>query len=151
MTASTAELGEHECWMLLRQARVGRLAIAVGGAPDVFPVNHVVDHGTIVFRTAEGTKLAALATQPSVAFEVDGYDQETNQAWSVVVKGRAGEVRDQYEQLDVESLEVTPWHAGAKDRFVRIEPLEVTGRRFEVTDPNSWSSVLTGRPRTELD
>lgn len=151
MGASDSELAEHECWALLRQAQIGRLAVAAGGQPDVFPVNHVVDHGTLVFRTAEGTKLAAVVTAPDVAFEVDGYEQQSNLAWSVVVKGRASEVRGQYDQLEMESLEVTPWQGGAKPRFIRIEPLEVTGRRFEVADPSTWTSILTGSPRTETD
>jgi len=28
-------------------------------APDLFPINYVVDGGTVVFRTAEGTNLPA--------------------------------------------------------------------------------------------
>jgi len=151
MNTSDAALAEHECWALLRQAAFGRLAVAVGGQPDVFPVNHVVDHGTIVFRTAEGTKLAALSAASNVAFETDGYDRQTNRAWSVVVKGRASEVRGQYEQLEMESLQVAPWQAGAKPRFIRIEPQEVTGRRFEVADPSAWTSPLTGSPQTHSD
>lgn len=41
----------------------------------------------MVFRTGEGTKLA-LSGNP-VAFEVDGYDPETNRAWSAVINGAA--------------------------------------------------------------
>jgi hypothetical protein len=28
-----------------------------------------------------------------------------------------------------------PWHAAPKHRFVRIEPEDISGRRFEVVDP----------------
>ena len=84
-------LSTNQCWELLRESPVGRLAVVVDGSPDIFPVNPVVDHGTIVFRTTAGTKLAA-AKGRDVAFEVDGYDAGTAQAWSVVVKGRAYEV-----------------------------------------------------------
>lgn len=52
------ELSDAHSWALLRQAVVGRLAVIVDGAPDNFPVNHQVDHGSVVFRTAAGTKLA---------------------------------------------------------------------------------------------
>ena len=68
-------LEPDRCWARLGHARVGRLAISVAGRPDVFPVNFVVDHGTVVFRTAEGTKFAAGALGRPVAFEVDGYDR----------------------------------------------------------------------------
>lgn len=128
------ELDDSESWALLREAMVGRLAVVVDDRPDVFPVNHVVDHGTLVFRTAEGTKLAAAVDQ-HVAFEVDGYDPTSGQAWSVVVKGRAREVKQLDDMLDAIGLPLFPWHASPKPRFVRIEPLEVTGRRFHTTVP----------------
>lgn len=51
------ELSAAESWALLRRAVVGRLALTVDGRPEIFPVNHMVDHGTVVFRTAVGTKL----------------------------------------------------------------------------------------------
>ncbi len=51
-------LDPNECWALLRGSVVGRLAISIANHPDIFPINYVVDHGTVVFRTAEGTKLA---------------------------------------------------------------------------------------------
>ena len=54
---TTEVLGEPACWELLEGASVGRLAVDVAGQPDIFPVNFVVDRGSIVFRTAAGTKL----------------------------------------------------------------------------------------------
>lgn len=128
------ELGESECWVLLREAVVGRLAVVVDGAPDVYPVNHVVDGGTVVFRTAEGTKLAA-AVGEQVAYEVDGYDAGTGQAWSVVLKGRATQVHGLYDVIDTMDLPLQPWHAGPKPRLVRIEPVSVTGRQFRTDVP----------------
>src|SRR5690348_8803731 len=85
-------LEPHECWQLLRSTEVGRLAVAVMNQPDIFPVNYVVDHGSVVFRTAEGTKLAAATLGQGVAFEVDGYEPGNGEAWSVVLKGRAVEI-----------------------------------------------------------
>jgi len=134
MSATTppVRLAEHECWLLLREAMVGRLAVVVDGAPDVFPVNHVVDHGTLVFHTSEGTKLAAAVGQ-QVAYEVDGYDTDGGEAWSVVVHGVAREVRELHEAIDALRLPLFPWHAEPKPRLVRIEPASVTGRRFQTT------------------
>jgi len=128
-------LDEEECWSLLGGEEVGRLAIAIMNVPDVFPVNFVVDRRTVVFRTAEGTKLAASVHGRAVAFEVDGYEPAVGRAWSVVVKGHGYEIERMEELFAAMDLPLFPWHAGPKGRFVRIQPLEITGRRFHV-DPD---------------
>ncbi|HZB40295.1 MAG TPA: pyridoxamine 5'-phosphate oxidase family protein [Ilumatobacter sp.] len=126
------ELDEHQCWELLRSQEVGRLAVAIANHPDIFPINYVVDHASVVFRTAEGTKLAAAVLGESVAFETDG--ESDGEAWSVVIKGRALEIERMYELFDALELPLYPWHVGPKHRFVRILPEVVTGRRFRVVD-----------------
>ena len=40
-----------ECWRLLAGQELGRVAVLVDGAPEIYPVNHIVDSETIVFRT----------------------------------------------------------------------------------------------------
>src|SRR5262245_66600837 len=85
-------LSTSESWGLLREAVVGRLAVMVDDQPDIFPVNYLVDHGSIVFRTAEGTKLASSVGR-LVAFEVEGYDSSSGEARSVVNKGTARGVK----------------------------------------------------------
>jgi len=126
------ELDEHQCWDLLRSQEVGRLAVAIANHPDIFPINYVVDHATVVFRTAEGTKLAAAVLGESVAFEIDG--ETDGEAWSVVIKGTAVEIERMYELFDAVELPLYPWHVAPKHRFVRILPELVTGRRFRVAD-----------------
>ena len=58
-------LSEDDSWQLLASADVVRIAVAVAGDVEVFPINSVVDGRTVVFRTAEGTKLAAVAVSGS--------------------------------------------------------------------------------------
>ena len=120
----------HECFELLRGGEVGRLAISRPAHPEVFPVNYAVDHGTVVFRTAPGTKLDALLLERDVTFEVDGYERERGDAWSVIVKGRAERVEAAHERFDAVDLPLFPWQTGPKPQFVRVVPVEVTGRRF---------------------
>jgi len=143
------ELSAADSWALLRHAVVGRLAVVVDERPEIFPVNHLVDRGSLVFRTAAGTKLAG-AVGRWVAFEVDGYDLETVSAWSVVVKGTAREVNRLYDVLDVFELPLFPWHSSPKPHFIRIEPDSITGRRFEVTG-GARSTVLPGPTRHAAD
>jgi nitroimidazol reductase NimA-like FMN-containing flavoprotein (pyridoxamine 5'-phosphate oxidase superfamily) len=132
-------LSSEECLELLRGETVGRLAVAIRDHPDIFPINYAVDRGAVVFRTAEGTKLAASVLGRGVAFEVDGLDAVAGVAWSVVVKGHAVEIERLSDVLDALDLPLFPWHAAPKHRFVRIEPVEITGRTFEVVDPAVWS------------
>jgi hypothetical protein len=123
------ELTSSQSWQLLRDAPIGRLAVVVDGRPHIFPVNHLVDRGSVVFRTAEGTKLLASVGQ-HVAYEVDGTDQATGQVWSVVLTGRAHEVKQLHALVDALHLPLFPWQGGPKPRIVRIEPDRTTGRRF---------------------
>ncbi|MGE0877990.1 MAG: pyridoxamine 5'-phosphate oxidase family protein [Acidimicrobiia bacterium] len=123
-----------DCWKLLREADVGRLAVSIAGHPDIFPINHIVNDGAVMFRCQAGTKLAAAVLGQSVAFEIDGYDAWTGDAWSVVVKGRAIEL-EKYADIDAaESLPLFSWAAFPKPHWVRIEPDEITGRRFHVVN-----------------
>ncbi len=150
-TADASEvLSTSECWSRLRGTPVGRLAVVVHGHPDIFPVNHLVDHGSLLFRTAEGTKLAGAVGHP-VAFEVDGYGLDTGTAWSVVVKGLAAEVTRMDDVIDVMGYPLFPWHMSHKPHFIRIEPVSVTGRRYVVAG-GAFSPYRPGldRERVEL-
>jgi nucleotide-binding universal stress UspA family protein len=128
-------LTDTECWSLLRSAAVGRLGVTVKGRPDIFPVNHVVHRESIVFRTSQGSKLDACVDQP-VAYEVDGFDTASGDAWSVVIKGTAKDLRERDEIMRALRLPITPWPGDPKPRIVQIDPDpgpgSVTGRRFHV-------------------
>jgi nitroimidazol reductase NimA-like FMN-containing flavoprotein (pyridoxamine 5'-phosphate oxidase superfamily) len=123
-------LSPRDCWELLASTPLGRLGVLVDSAPEIYPVNHVVDGETIVFRTEGGEKLRGLDRSPSVCFEVDGFDPAEHTGWSVLVKGRAREVTAAEEERRLLELELTYWSVGPKPVWVRIEPVEVTGRRI---------------------
>lgn len=140
-------LDHQECWGLLRTAEVGRLAVLLDDGPDLIPVNYVVDHGSVVFRTAATSRAGDASVNHPVAFEVDGYDAATREAWSVVLRGEAEEVRDFYEWLEALDLPLYPWHNEPKPRFVRLAPGALTGRRFPVSDSTAWATPTTGARR----
>lgn len=124
-----AVLSAEECWNLLARGELGRLAVAVAGEPDIFPVNYVIDGPRVFFRTAPGSKLVDLAANPRVAFEVDEYDD--TYAASVVVKGIAKRLELQREIDVVDALPLTPWIPTLKYRWVQITPVSISGRRFD--------------------
>lgn len=123
-------LDETTCWQLLETHYVGRLAVSIANQPEIFPVNYVVDGRTLVFLTGEGTKLAAAVLGAGVAFEIDGADPLFHTGWSVLVRGRAREVEALDELMVVEELPLAAWGPADKRRWVRVEPLTVSGRRI---------------------
>jgi hypothetical protein len=132
------ELSESECWTLLRTVDVGRFAAPTrGGGVDIFPVNHVVDQGSIVFRTAAGTKVTDAVEASEVAFEADNaacsYDEQLDDPWSVVVHGVAELITIQTDLFDSFELTVRPWHVSNKPYFIRLVPTSVSGRRFHMS------------------
>ncbi len=127
-------LDDDACWDLLRSQPVGRLAVAIAGEVEIFPINYLVHERQIVFKSAQGSKLAALAANARVSFEIDGYTPESGEAWSVVIKGVAYELQRFSEIYEAEELPLFPWNASPKDFFVTIRPREMAGRRFTVVE-----------------
>ncbi|MBJ7338110.1 pyridoxamine 5'-phosphate oxidase family protein [Mycolicibacterium sp.] len=122
-------LSVTQCWDLLSSVPLGRLVTSVDGHAAIFPVNFAVQHRTILFRTAEGTKLVSAAINHEVLFEADGHDAA--EGWSVIVKGSARVLHDDEDLDEAERAELRSWTASTKQHFVRILPLNVTGRRFQ--------------------
>lgn len=127
-TQPISVLSESECWNLLSSAALGRLVTSVDGQPEIFPVNFVVQHRTVLFRTSEGTKLVSAAINNNVLFEAD--DHNAVEGWSVIVRGMARTLRTDAEVDEAERAQLLPWTATVKQHYVRIRPLSVTGRRF---------------------
>ncbi|OJZ72848.1 pyridoxamine 5'-phosphate oxidase [Mycobacterium paraffinicum] len=123
----------NECWDLIAGVTLGRLVTSVGGQPEIFPVNYAVQRHTVLFRTAEGTKLVSTAINNRVLFEVD--DHNVAEGWSVIIKGTARSLRSNEDIEEAERAQVLPWTATDKSHFVRIIPEIVTGRRFRFGAP----------------
>lgn len=132
------EMTTEECWDRLRAAGAGRVAVSVGTTPDIFPVNYLIRDDEIVIRTEAGTKLAAATLMNAVAFEIDEIDPVAKTGWSVVVKGHGREATKIAELEALEELDMDPWVATPKPRWLVITPHEVTGRRVPDHDtPNT--------------
>jgi len=123
-----AVLTDDECWTRIATQDLGRLVTRVGDVIDIFPVNFVVDGATIVFRTAEGSKLVELTVHDEVLFEVD--DHTDADAWSVVVRGHARRLVTSEEVAEADRLPLRPWLPTLKYNYVRIEPTSLSGRAF---------------------
>ncbi len=115
---------------MLAGEHLGRVAVTDDLGLVVFPVNFVLDRHTVVFRTEDGTKLGAASRGSRVCFEVDRADPAAQTGWSVIVRGEATEVTDRGELARLGTLPLRVWAPGARDRYVRILPALLTGRRI---------------------
>ena len=121
-----------ECISLLRLESIGRLATtpAMEIAPDVIPVNYVLDGDRPVLRTNDGLTADRAVAHP-VSLQVDRFDWFHRSGWSVLVQGTAEIIRP---TADVEKR-LDSWAPGDRLRFLRITPQRITGRRIELNQP----------------
>ncbi|HUW02318.1 MAG TPA: pyridoxamine 5'-phosphate oxidase family protein [Acidimicrobiales bacterium] len=116
-----------ECWRLIAESPVGRIAFIEAGEPTVFPVNHTVVGRRVVFRTARGAALQQALHDRPIAFEVDAFDTGSLTGWSVLVRGMATTAPD----LEEEPVHLVPWADSIeRDDWVAVVAEEVTGRRI---------------------
>ena len=124
------QISREECLHLLATLSVGRVAVPTAqGSPLVVPVNYLLDGEVVVFRTDPGSKLYGLRQHP-VSFQVDSIDPFRRTGWSVLVQGVAYDATP----VEVEHLTVEPWTGGEKQHWVRLVPLEVSGRRIRLPE-----------------
>lgn len=128
-TAPVTLLTEDDSWEFLRTRSVGRLATAVGGEAEIFPVSFAVGDGVLYFRTRPGTKLVELTVNSRVAFEADEWGETV--ATSVVVKGTARILETDAELAAARATGLVSFQDDDKNVWVSITPTELSGRRLE--------------------
>lgn len=140
MTDHLQELDVDRCLALLGEHHFGRVAVNDEDGPVVFPVNYVLDRGTVVFRTSLGTKLDAAVGRSPATFEIDGVDERRRLGWSVIVRGRLEEVSDSGELERLRELDLEPFAGGERDHYVQVLSATITGRRIPLPEqiPTSW-------------
>jgi uncharacterized protein len=134
---SGSVLDEVECWDFLRAEEFGRLAFRLVDEVHIVPINYAVEGRALLFRTAAGDKLLAVALGGAVAFETDRIDEE--RATSVVVRGRA-RILPEDEAHRAELVPLRPWVGSHKYDVVEIAPEQVSGRSFALDRP--WRHLL---------
>jgi uncharacterized protein len=122
------QLPKDECLTLMASVPVGRIVYSRHALPAVELVNFRLHEGDIVIRTAGGGKLAAAACGTVVAFETDWLDADHQDGWSVTAVGPSREVTDPAEAACLQAIGLNSWAGGARDHFIRISPVMLTGR-----------------------
>lgn len=125
------DLTTAECWELLGDNDVGRVAWCDAGGPVILPVNYVVFEHAVWIRTSPYSLLARECEGSGAAFQLDGIDEFTESGWSVLVRGKAAVHTAQ--DLPAGLPELTSWAAGLRSAYVQIVGEDITGRRLLAT------------------
>ena len=127
-TGSFGELSEAECKQLLAQHTAGRVGFMVGDGPQILPVTYQYRTGSVIFRTSPYGPRAGLVRRTSVAFEIDGIDEQNKSGWSVLVLGFAEAMAHDYLLASAWETGPVPWADGVRNLFIEIKPRKISGR-----------------------
>jgi uncharacterized protein len=126
---STEQLSRKDSLALLATAPVGRIVFTRGALPAIRPVSFVLDGDDVVISTGEDSALLSAVEESIVAFEADEIDAANNEAWSVVVTGRAQLITDPQLVERIYDLTQPGGRTAGPPHLVRIRPEIVLGRR----------------------
>ncbi|WP_116111916.1 pyridoxamine 5'-phosphate oxidase family protein [Austwickia chelonae] len=129
-------LDEETCLGILRGLEFGRLAYLVNGRVELVPVNYAIHRDEIVFRTAEGSKLAGALAGDEVVFEVDEITEE--KATSVIVRAIPRALSHEEARWS-DQMRLRPWVVSEKDHVIGLAPTLISGRAFNLARP--WRSL----------
>ncbi len=125
-------LERQTCLNLLAALDIGRVAFTITGdaAPTVLPVNYSVVDGNIVFRSTLAGDIMR-HSRGYASFQVDSFDHERREGWSVLASGRCEWIHDHDELARIPQGRLPqPWAEGARDQVLRITPGRLSGRRI---------------------
>jgi len=122
MDHARPDLTPDQCWELLAQAGVGRLALSIRALPMILPVRYTVDGESVVIDLGRRGLPAASVHDAVVAFAVDEIDASAGSGWMVQMQGQA-------RLLPLDPMTAEP--GGADDsQVIGLAPGTVTGTRF---------------------
>ena len=110
------------------------LVITDRAMPAAQPVNYILDGEEIVFRTANGSKLAAATRHAVVGFQVDEIDPRTRTGWSVLGVGEANEVVHPDRLAELADLS-DPWVDDHDAHTISVSLQIISGRRLQRAAP----------------
>ncbi|APA97764.1 pyridoxamine 5'-phosphate oxidase family protein [Nocardia seriolae] len=126
----TRELSTPDALRRLGTIGFGRIVYSRWALPTIRPVNHVLDHDTLVIYANPGATMAP--ERQVVAYQADMLDHYTQLGWCVTITGVAEEITDQHVLTEYRTR-IHHRLAGADHRLVRIRPEIVIG--LEYLDP----------------
>ena len=131
MNHMPVELTFDECVRALDAGTVGRVAMCLPSGPRIVPVNYAVQDDAVVIRTSPYSELGTYGVGALLAFEVDDFDVDLREGWSVVVHGRCERIDDFDEIARLQhGWDPDPWAGGVRSLYLRLPWTSLTGRRL---------------------
>ena len=124
------DLRREECLRLLADETIGRVVYTEAALPAAHPVTYCLDRDEVVFRTGDGSKLAAASRHRVVGFEVDAYNLPARTGWSVLGVGVAYEVTDRDRLAALAARMPAPWAPDRTEHTIAVPLQRLTGRRL---------------------
>ena len=108
------------CWRCLTGATSGWVVLERHGRPVIFPVDHVTDGRTIVFRVGANSVLGTLTPHHPITFEVDDVGATGDARRTITVTGEL----ERIDHGDRARIDPPPprWAAGRVETWLRIRP-----------------------------
>jgi len=122
-------LNGTDCFRLLDNEHLGRIAVSSGALPLVRPVGYITDGRTIVADVGREPALEFATAGAVVGFEVDNLHESGHTGWSVMVTGIARAVSDEADAARLRQLFPEGGEHGG-GHLVRISCELVSGRRI---------------------
>lgn len=124
-------LSAWECEGLLRSQVFGRVVLPTSERTEIVPVNYAAMGDAVLIRTGKGSLLDRNAHGAELILEVDHVDHERWLGWSVVARGPGERLTEDDLTLAERGAPGPPrWVSGARDVWIRLRWVELTGRRL---------------------
>jgi nitroimidazol reductase NimA-like FMN-containing flavoprotein (pyridoxamine 5'-phosphate oxidase superfamily) len=123
------DLTEDECWQLMDDRELARIAWNTSAGPQILPVNYVTHGDSLWLRTTAHSSIAEQVDESPVALEIDELEPATHVGWSVVLRGRA-EAYFHDEDVPSDVKELRSWAAGVRPLWIQVRAETITGKRL---------------------
>lgn len=129
-------MDEAECLRLLGAERLGRLVYSSRYGPMALPVEYRLHDGSVVFCAAgdtytdEDLRTGIAHADFDVAFEIDRFDLQAREGWTVLIRGSAHRVDTEAERASIAAAGVEPWTEDEPEHVIRVNPARIWGHRI---------------------
>jgi uncharacterized protein len=145
------QLDRRECLRLLAGQVIGRVVFTDAAMPAAQPVTYLLSGEEVLFRTANGSKLAAAVRKAVLGFQADQIDPETATGWTVLGIGESYEITDPFRLAQLERNLPILWATAHAVHTIAIPLNQLTGRILRPRLDRESPQVRLDGTRNDMD